>query len=441
MDKSNNFLSKCITYIREHIYVFSTISLSVVFGVIYILILTKTASTRIQTLSAGNVLTPSNIELNSEQYKDYTYLNSGEKTDKIPSSTSSPYEIKINRSANCITIYSKDDAGGYSQPFRSMTCSTGEKAEYTPLGEFTISSSYSWRKMSTGMYSKYSLKINQGIMIQSIPSYKTEDGNIDSDSFNKLGDSITMGSIWLTTDDAKWIYDNCPVGTNVIVYDNVDPGPLGKPSIIKIALDNLNCDWDPTEKIDANPWNSCMPTIIVSDMTVSEDADIDLLMNVKATDSCGNDVTSSVTISGNYDLKVPGKYDVTFSLTDALGRAASKTVILTVLNDGQNEPVETTTRYIPPATTETQPQVPDTNENTTSYQQPATTTSPTTASPEPSTTQPATTAPPTTETPTETTVPQTTTEVPTTAEPTTQPTETTSADAVSDSLEDTAVKK
>jgi hypothetical protein len=49
----------------------------------------------------------------------------------------------------------------------------------------------------------------------------------------------------MTVADAKWIYDNCPVGTKVIIYDDTtSPGPLGKPTAPTIPAGQ---NYDPTD--------------------------------------------------------------------------------------------------------------------------------------------------------------------------------------------------
>ena len=65
-----------------------------------------------------------------------------------------------------------------------------------------------------------------------------------------------MGCVRLTVKDAKWIYDNCPSGTAVEVYDSEDPGPLGKPETMKLDKDNANKGWDPTDPDENNPWHA-----------------------------------------------------------------------------------------------------------------------------------------------------------------------------------------
>ena len=50
---------------------------------------------------------------------------------------------------------------------------------------------------------------------------------------------LTLGSVG----DAKWLYDNCPVGTSVTISD-YEAMPLGKPTVAKIPASQ---NWDPTD--------------------------------------------------------------------------------------------------------------------------------------------------------------------------------------------------
>ena len=52
--------------------------------------------------------------------------------------------------------------------------------------------------------------------------------------------------------DAKWIYDNCNVGTKITIYESKNPGPLGKPKAIKVK--NRGAYWDPTDPSSKNPY-------------------------------------------------------------------------------------------------------------------------------------------------------------------------------------------
>ena len=64
-----------------------------------------------------------------------------------------------------------------------------------------------------------------------------------------------MGCVRLTVKDAKWIYENCPIGTQVEFYSSSNPGPLGKPTTRKISGAPANVrGWDPTDPDSRNPW-------------------------------------------------------------------------------------------------------------------------------------------------------------------------------------------
>lgn len=243
------------------------------------------------------------------------------------------YLIKVNRLLNCVTIYTKDSKGNYTVPYKAMACSTGKNIKNTPLGTFNTSSKYTWRQMVDGTHSQYATRVYGGILFHSVPCYSPKKNQLEYEEFNKLGSPASLGCIRLTVADSKWIYDNCPSGTTVIIYDDANsPGPLGKPSVIKIPAGSPHRGWDPTDPDPANPWNSCAPTITASDITVSVGTNINLLSAVKATDTCGNDISSSVSVKGSYDVNIPGTYQITLSVTDLLGRSASKTINVNIIN-------------------------------------------------------------------------------------------------------------
>lgn len=60
--------------------------------------------------------------------------------------------------------------------------------------------------------------------------------------YNQLGTTCSHGCVRLTCGDAKWIYDNCTLGTRVDILWGSDP--LSKPSAQKLPL---NQTWDPTD--------------------------------------------------------------------------------------------------------------------------------------------------------------------------------------------------
>ena len=168
--------------------------------------------------------------------------------------TEFPYYIKINRKQNCITVYTSDENGEYTVPYKAMICSTG-LYNATPRGTFHLSTKYLWRELYGKVYGQYATRITGGVLFHSVPYYKKSKSALCTEKYNKLGQQASMGCVRLTVEDAKWIADNCPSGTTVEIYDNDDPGPLGKPEAAHIDTDSPNKGWDPTDPDVANPWH------------------------------------------------------------------------------------------------------------------------------------------------------------------------------------------
>ena len=165
-----------------------------------------------------------------------------------------PYYIKVNRRQNCITVYTSDENGEYTVPYKAMICSTG-LYNATPRGTFHLSTKYLWRELYGKVYGQYATRITGGVLFHSVPYYKKSKSALCTEKYNKLGQQASMGCVRLTVEDAKWIADNCPSGTTVEIYEDDDPGPLGKPEAAHIDTDSPNKGWDPTDPDVANPWH------------------------------------------------------------------------------------------------------------------------------------------------------------------------------------------
>lgn len=237
-----------------------------------------------------------------------------------------PYKIAVNRLMNCITIYTLDEEGKYTVPYKAMICSTGGNS--TPSGTFKISSKYTFKALFYKSYGQYCSRIYGSILFHSSGNNSLRKNDLNASDFNQLGEGVSHGCIRLTVADAKWIYDNCPSGTVVVVYDSEDPGPLGKPECIKVPEGTV---WDPTDPDPANPWHEKQPTIVgATDRTLYEGDVLNYIEGVKAYDTCGNDITEDITVKGYVDMSIPGEYIVTYSVTDLLDRTAEVSVIYTV---------------------------------------------------------------------------------------------------------------
>ena len=103
-----------------------------------------------------------------------------------------------------------------------MVCSTGKKDTPTPTGTFQaygqldLEDGEWWWFATYKCYAKYAYGIVGGILFHSV-TY-TRDKEPLGDEAN-LGRRASHGCIRLTVDDAKWIYDNCPYGTTVVIQD------------------------------------------------------------------------------------------------------------------------------------------------------------------------------------------------------------------------------
>jgi lipoprotein-anchoring transpeptidase ErfK/SrfK len=166
----------------------------------------------------------------------------------------SAYDIRVNRTANTVTVYAANEDGVYVEPVRAMLCSTGGA---TPAGEFKMSVKYPWRALFGNVFGQYATRIVGNILFHSVPyKYESKD-SLKYEEYNKLGTSASMGCIRLTVEDAKWIYDYCAKGTRVVIYDDAEnPGALGKPEVAAIDVDSPNRGWDPTDPDARNPWRS-----------------------------------------------------------------------------------------------------------------------------------------------------------------------------------------
>ena len=173
-----------------------------------------------------------------------------------------PYLIAVNRAASVVTVYAADGDGDdarYTRPYMAMICSGGPD---TPTGVFETPVSYSWRLLSGPCYGQYATRIWDAYLFHSVPYYTQHKDDLEYVEYNKLGTQASLGCIRLMVVDVKWIYDNCPIGTTVVIYDDEnDPGPMGRPGTIYTDPDDESMrGWDPTDPAPENPWDDAYLT-------------------------------------------------------------------------------------------------------------------------------------------------------------------------------------
>lgn len=198
-------------------------------------------------------------EENFEEIEEEAQKKDTEKDEDKKTDNEITYYIKVNNQANVVTIYTKDENGNYTVPYKAMICSIGT-ATPSAGNIYTIPSGkwdrWTWGQMEGGVWAQYYTRIKGSILFHSVPYTSKDKGTLEYWEYDKLGTKASAGCIRLTVQDAKWIYENCKPGTKVEFYADSNSGPLGKPAAQKISEDEAVRGWDPTDPDANNPWRN-----------------------------------------------------------------------------------------------------------------------------------------------------------------------------------------
>ncbi|MGE5628743.1 MAG: L,D-transpeptidase family protein [Solirubrobacterales bacterium] len=124
------------------------------------------------------------------------------------------YIVDVNITTQKMKIYKKEKI------IKEMSCSTGiigNQDTETPLGTFYLQSKgeyfFSSKYQEGG---RYYIKFFSNYLIHSIPVDKK--GNIIEGEKNKIGIPVSHGCIRISMKDSKWVYDNVPQGSKIIIH-------------------------------------------------------------------------------------------------------------------------------------------------------------------------------------------------------------------------------
>ena len=128
--------------------------------------------------------------------------------------------LVVNKLAQVVTAYIRDANGRYTLPLRHMVCSTGRNYDRTRNGIYTIQGhkgewytypgpsgdTIRWPSVYRGGYYFHSPLYNRNHTIRGY-------------TVNRLGNRASAGCVRLKSNDAEWVYKNCPNGTTVWICD------------------------------------------------------------------------------------------------------------------------------------------------------------------------------------------------------------------------------
>lgn len=152
-----------------------------------------------------------------------------------------PYFIRVYKPANYAIVFAQDGDNGYTIPVKAMIASCGNN---TPTGGYYSPAKYRWLRMVGGSWAQWCTQIKGDYLFHSVPNALRTNSSLYVNAYNNLGTTQSLGCIRLTCKDAKWVYDNCRVGTSIFISATDTSGPLLKPGSIKLPAWHT---WDPTD--------------------------------------------------------------------------------------------------------------------------------------------------------------------------------------------------
>ena len=167
------------------------------------------------------------------------------------------YFLDVNRQQNVVTVYARDGAGNYTVPVKAMVCATGRN-NGTPAGTYTLTQKLNWHTLLHNggyVYGQYCVRLNNtSYLFHSVYYWRYGDkGSISEERYNRLGTQASDGCINLCVRDAKWIFDCCPSGTPVHIFDAQEL-PVEMPTAPLLDPQDPRSGWDPTDPDPENPW-------------------------------------------------------------------------------------------------------------------------------------------------------------------------------------------
>lgn len=246
------------------------------------------------------------------------------------------YTIYVNRKSNIVNVVNRK-----GKLVQAMYCSTGV-GYATIKGTFHTQNKLRWHILSHGVYGQYCTRISGPYLFHSVWYYSQRKNSLSIKQYNRLGTQASMGCVRLAVADAKWIYDNCPVGTKVVIGES---RRLTKPSRTKIKLSaSKGTGWDPTDPDPSNPYYPKIKLKKGASKKVAYGSKFDPLemITVSSKITKKKKLMKCVSVKGKVKTKEPGKYKLIYKVTDP-ATLLSKSLKVTYTVEKAPEQEETTT--------------------------------------------------------------------------------------------------
>lgn len=168
--------------------------------------------------------------------KTYDFGKSGAYTKQL----TGEWRIEVNRKKCFVVVYRGSTA------IKAFVCSTAADGVSTPTGTFKTLDKLRWHELNGPTWGQYCSHITSDILFHSVPNSRYNDNHsLKASAYNKLGSPASGGCIRLTVGHAKWLYDNVPLGTKVVISDNIaTPKNVTIEQAQKIPLTQ---NYDPTD--------------------------------------------------------------------------------------------------------------------------------------------------------------------------------------------------
>ena len=155
------------------------------------------------------------------------------------------YAIRINKATRTMYVLAQDASGNFTIPYKTLMVTVGDD---TPIGSFSIYEKYRWHFMHTDCYCQFLSRFKGHFLLHSLLYTRPDYNTMDAIYYNYMDDSMSGGCVRLRAVDCAWIYNNCPNGTTVTIYNNKwDKGPIEKDAIQQAIPRNQT--FDPTDPL------------------------------------------------------------------------------------------------------------------------------------------------------------------------------------------------